>query len=200
MEVREPAVAYGKQKFTIEEYLVMEETAIEKHEYYKGEVFAMPAVKLPHNIISMNLFGEIGIKLKGKKCQLFGSNMRLHIEANKFFIYSDISIICGEPETLNNDDWNVLNPAVIIEILSPSTKNYDRGEKFKLYRNIPTLKEYILVDSQSVDIEIFRLNEARHWELEEYNSLEEMLFIQTINEHIGLAEIYAGVQLEARKQ
>ena len=90
-----------------------------------------------------------------------------------------------------------MNPAVIVEILFPSTRNYDRGEKFKLYRDIPTLKEYILVDSESVHIEIFRLNATRHWELEEYNSVEEMLFIHTINEHIALADIYAGVKLES---
>ena len=195
MEVREPAVAYGKQKFTIEEYLAMEEAATEKHEYYKGEIFAMSGPKMPHNIISRNLLIGLGIKLKGKKCQPFSSDMRVHIEANTLFTYPDISIICGEPETLNNDDWNILNPAVIIEILSPSTKNYDRGEKFKLYRDIPTLKEYILVDSESMHIEIFRLNEAKHWELEEYHSTEQALYIKTINENISITDIYEGVKL-----
>ncbi|MFT3700742.1 MAG: Uma2 family endonuclease [Agriterribacter sp.] len=169
MEVREPAVAYGKQKFTIEEYLAMEEAATEKHEYYKGEIFAMSGTKMPDNTVFKNLFGELTIKLKGKKCQPFGSNMRVHIEANTLFTYPDISIICGEPETLNNDDWNVLNSAVIVEILSPSTKNYDRGEKFKLYRDIPTLKEYILVDSENVNVEIFRLNESSHWDWKNTN-------------------------------
>ncbi|MBX3254254.1 MAG: Uma2 family endonuclease [Chitinophagaceae bacterium] len=196
MELREPAVAYGKQKFTIEEYLAMEEAAIEKHEYYKGEIFAMSGPKIPHVTIAGNLFTELGIKLKGKKCRPYGSDMRVHIKANTLFTYPDISIICGEPETLNNDNWNVLNPAVIIEILSPSTKNYDRGEKFKLYRDIPTLKEYILVDSETIHIEIFRLNEANHWELEEYNAAEEILCIKTINENISLADIYADVKLE----
>ena len=107
-----------------------------------------------------------------------------------------MNIACGEPETLNNDNLNVLNPAVIIETLSPSTGNYDRGEKFKLYRDIPTLKEYILVDSESTHVEIFRLNVTHHWELEEYGTIEEMLFIQTINENIALADIYAGVKLK----
>ncbi|MCO5239898.1 MAG: Uma2 family endonuclease [Chitinophagaceae bacterium] len=194
MEVREPAVAYGKQKFTIEEYLAMEEAATEKHEYYKGEIFAMSGPKMPHNIIFRNLFVGLANKLNGKRCQPFGSDMRVHIEANTLFTYPDISIICGEPETLNNDNWNVVNPAVIIEILSPSTKNYDRGEKFKLYRDIPTLKEYILVDSENIHIEIFRLNQSNHWELEEYSSSEETLYIRTINENISIADIYNGVE------
>jgi Uma2 family endonuclease len=196
MELREPAVAYGKQKFTIEEYLAIEKAAIEKHEYYRGEIFAMSGAKMPHIRISRNLLVGLTNKLNDKRCQPYGSDMRIHIETNTLFTYPDISIVCGEPETLNNDNWNILNPAVIIEILSPSTKNYDRGEKFKLYRDIPTLKEYILVDSESIHIEIFRLNATHHWELEEYNAVEEMLFIQTINEHIALADIYAGVKLE----
>ena len=83
----------------------------------------------------------------------------------------------------------------MIEVLSKSTKNYDRGEKFKLYRDIKNLKEYVLVDSQSLHIEVFRLNENNHWELEEYNAAEKMLYITTINENIALADIYAGVQL-----
>ncbi|MFT4017842.1 MAG: Uma2 family endonuclease [Agriterribacter sp.] len=119
----------------------------------------------------------------------------IHIEANTLFTYPDISIICGEPETHNDDDWNILNLAVIIEILSPSTKNYDRGEKFKLYRDIPTLKEYILVDSESVHIEIFRLNAVGHWELEEYKSTEKIIYIKTVDEHIPVADIYEGVKL-----
>ncbi len=196
MEVKEPAVAYGKQKFTIEEYLAMEDST-EKYEYYRGEIFAMSGAKLPHNTISRNMLIGLGIKLNGKKCQPFGSDQRIHIEANTLFTYPDISIICGEPETLNNDNWNVVNPAVLIEILSPSTKNSDRGEKFKLYRDIPTLKEYILVDSESMHVEIFRLNESDHWELEEYNSAEEILYIRTINENIPIADIYTGVKWEA---
>jgi len=197
MEVKEPAVAYGKQKVSIEEYLEMEQSSIEKHEYYKGEIFAMSGAKMPHNTISKNLLGTLFTKLKGKKCQPYGSDVRIHIESNTLFAYPDISIICDEVITRNNDDFNVLNPVVIIEILSQSTKNYDRGEKFKLYRDIMTLKEYILVDSESVHIEAFGLNEHNHWELEEYNAITENLQIKSINENILLSEIYGGVKMEA---
>lgn len=94
-------------------------------------------------------------KLKGKSCQPFGSDQRIHIEKNTLFTYPDISVICGELKTLNNDEWNILNLTVLSEILSPSTKNYDRGEKFKLYRDIPTLKEYILIDSEKYILKHF---------------------------------------------
>jgi len=195
MEIREPAVAYGKEKISIEEYLEMENAAVEKHEYYRGEIFAMSGAKVPHNIITKNLLGNLFNKLKGKGCQPYGSDTRIHISSNTLFTYPDISIICGEVITLNDDDYNVLNPTAIIEVLSKSTKNYDRGEKFKLYRDIPTLKEYILADSESVHIEVFRLNEKSHWELEEYNSINDLLYLKVIEEKFPLSEIYEGVKM-----
>ena len=195
MEVKEPAVAYSNQKISVEEYLAIENSAIEKHEYYQGEVFAMSGAKLPHNQITSNLIGELKTKLKGKKCKPFGSDLRIHIPSNTLFTYPDISIFCGDVITLNDDQYNALNPIVIIEVLSSSTKNYDRGEKFKLYRDIATLKEYILVDSESLHIEVFRLNENNHWELEEYNDAENYLQIKAINETLLIAEIYDGVKL-----
>ena len=193
-EVREPAIAYGKQKFTIAEYLEMENNAVEKNEYYKGEVFAMSGAKLNHNIVSRNLITALGNKLKGKPCKPFGSDMRIHIPSNTLFTYPDISIVCGKVESLNDDDFNFLNPTVIIEILSKSTKNYDRGDKFKLYRDIPTLREYILVDSEKLGIEVFRLNATNHWELEEYKLMTETLIIKAVEVEIAIEEIYEGVE------
>lgn len=192
-EVREPAIAYGKQKFTIEEYLEWELDQVEKHEYYQGEIFAMSGALMKHNKIFSKLFLALGNKLKGKSCQPYGSDTRVHIPSNTLFTYPDIVIICGKEETLNDDKFNVLNPTVIIEILSRSTKNYDRGEKFKLYRDIPTLKEYILVDSESIGIENFRINENSHWELEEYQSITETLFVKSLGIEIAFQEIYEGL-------
>ncbi|MEO6636645.1 MAG: Uma2 family endonuclease [Ginsengibacter sp.] len=195
MEAREAAVAYSNTKFSIEEYLELENAWDEKHEYYKGEIFAMSGAKVPHNAIGGNLFASLFNKLKGKKCKPYNSDQRIHIQSNTLFTYPDISIICGEIITLNNDDYNVLNPSVIIEVLSKSTKNYDRGEKFKLYRAIPTLREYILVDSESIHIEVFRLNDNQHWELEEYNSTTDVLHVKAIDEKVQLEEIYDGVKV-----
>ncbi|HYK45626.1 MAG TPA: Uma2 family endonuclease, partial [Parafilimonas sp.] len=130
------------------------------------------------------------------KCQPYGSDQRIHIPSNTLFTYPDISIVCGEIITLNEDEFNVLNPSVIIEVLSRSTKNYDRGEKFKLYRDIATLKEYILVDSESVHIEVFRLNDRNHWELEEYHDMADFVAIKAINEDISVADIYDGVKMQ----
>ncbi len=122
--------------------------------------------------------------------------MRVHVEKNTLFTYPDISVVCGKPETLNNDNFNLLNPTVLVEVLSKSTKSYDRGDKFKLYRDIPTLKEYILIDSLSISIEVFRINEKSHWELEEYKVIEETLSLPVLQLTIPITDIYDGVTFE----
>lgn len=195
MQVREPAVAYGKRNLTIEEYLEFEKTSEEKHEYYKGEIFAMSGSKVPHNTIAMNLSGILVQKLKGKSCKPFNSDQRIYIPQNSLFTYPDISVVCGKIETKDNDDWNLLNPTVIIEVLSKSTRDYDMGGKFALYRDIPTLKEYILIDSQSLNVYAFRINDGGHWELEEYKRMEDVLNVRILELSIPLAEIYEGVSL-----
>jgi Uma2 family endonuclease len=192
MEVREPAIAYGKQRLTIEEYLEFEKTSDVKHEYYQGEIFAMAGARIAHNMVVMNCTVGLGSRLRGKPCKPFNSDQRIHIPKNIFFTYPDISIVCGEIITLNNDEFNLLNPSVIIEVLSPGTKNYDRAEKFILYRDITSLKEYILIDSQFVNVEAFRLNKTGHWELEEFRSLNDTLFLPSIDVSLPLKEIYEG--------
>lgn len=195
MEIKEPALAYHRKNWTIEEYLQMEEAADEKHEYYQGEIFTMSGAKLPQNIVTRNIYGALLQKLKGKSCQPFGSDLRVHIPSNTLFTYPDISIFCDEVKTLSDDEFNALNPTVLFEILSTSTRNYDRINKFNLYREIPTLKEYILVDSLSISVEAFHINEKGKWELREYKKIEESFSLQTIDFNLPLQEIYEGTKL-----
>lgn len=195
MEVKEPAIAYNKQKVSIEDYLERENASREKHEYYKGEIFAMSGAKVPHVMVCDNILAALKQKLKGKPCKPFGSDLRIHIEANTLFTYPDISIACGDIVTLNNDNFNVLNPSALIEVLSDSTKNYDRGDKFKLYRDIPSLKEYVLVDSENIGVEIFRLNAAQRWELEEYNKASKGFDIRAVDVFLEMEDVYEGVRL-----
>jgi Uma2 family endonuclease len=192
--VREPISEYANQKISIEEYLAFDRGAQEKHEYYKGEVFAMSGAGKRHNIISSNLIISIGNLLKGKSCFPYGSDMRLHIPQNSLITYPDISIYCGE---LNDDleDDNAINPTVIIEILSPSTRDYHRGGKFKLYREITSLKEYVLVDTESILVEVFRVNQTGHWELEEYKSPYSILEFASMSISVALKDIYQGTKL-----
>ena len=193
MEVREPLVVYGKKKLTVAEYLEYEKSTGEKHEYYQGEVFAMAGAKVAHNRIVTRLTGLLAQQLRGKTCEPFNSDQRIHIPDNSLFTYPDISIVCGPVKTLNNDDYNVLNPAVIIEVLSPGTKNYDRNEKFQLYKDIPALKEYILLDSECIHIEAFRIKTKNHWENAEYKTSYQTLAIPAIDINIPVFDIYENI-------
>ena len=168
IEVREPVAVYNKTKFTVEEYLQFEKTSSEKHEYFKGEIFALAGAGPRHNLIFSNLFGDLAYKLKGKTCRPFGSDV---------------------------DQDSVTNPTVIIEILSPSTKDYDRGGKFLLYRDIPTLKEYILIDTGAIFIEAHRINKSGHWELEDIKGSEATLNIEAVGLSFPLREIYEDTKL-----
>lgn len=195
MEVREPDVAYGKRKFTIEEYLELENAATEKHEYYQGELFAMSGAKISHVIVSRNLLVALANKLKGKPCQPYGSDARIYIEKNTLFTYPDLSIVCGDLQSLNDDHLNILNPSIIFEVLSPSTKQYDRGEKFMLYRDIPTLREYIVVDPEAAHIEAWHINANGNWELQEYKDIASTLQLPTILVNVALKDIYEGTEV-----
>lgn len=190
-EVKEAAVSYNKQHYTVEEYLQMERASNEKHEYYQGEIFAMAGANHRHNFIFSNVFGEISIQLKNSNCRPFGSDMRMHIPENTLFTYPDISIYCGNPTIINED--TLIQPTIIIEILSKSTRDYDRGTKFNLYRDIPTLKEYMLIDTEKVTIEVFRINTHNKWELQEYKTLQQTVQLPTVGISFSMQEIYNGI-------
>ena len=181
-----------RQDYTIEEYLEMENTAIEKHEYYQGQISLMSGSKLQHITVTRNLMIELGTKLKGKPCRPYGSDARIHVEKNTLFTYADLTVICGEMKSLNDDDYNFINPTIIFEVLSRSTRNYDRTTKFKLYRDIPTLKEYVMVETESVGIEAWHLNNKGHWELKEYKSLTDALLLPSVQVSVELKDIYDG--------
>lgn len=179
---------------TQEDFLNAERLATEKHEYFKGEVFAMSGASIPHNMIFSNTYGELTSHLKGKNFRPFGSDLRIHIPKNTLYTYPDISIICGEIETTDDKFDTATNPSVIIEILSASTKNYDKGQKFSLYREIESLKEYILIDSEQIVVEKFFRNDDNSWLLTEYKSIESSFSIATIGLELKLADVYFDVK------
>ena len=183
-------------KYTIAaDYLNAERLALDKHEYFQGEIFAMSGASIPHNRIFSNTFGDICFKLRGKKCEPFGSDLRIHIPKNSLFTYPDISIICGEIETTDDKFDTITNPSVIIEILSPSTRDYDIGKKFYLYRDIQSLKEYILIDSEKITVEKYIRNNDNSWLLTEYKSIEDSFSIETVGLEMQLSDVYFGVKM-----
>lgn len=155
----------------------------------------MSGSSIRHNVIFKNTYIGLGIRLQGKCCQPYGSDMRIDIPQNTLFTHPDISIICDEVILSDADEATAILPTVLIEIRSPITRDDDRGSKFKLYRDIPSLKEYIFIDSEAIGIKVFCLNTAGHWEQEEYQALDETLYIHAIETSIPLSEIYAGTKI-----
>ena len=189
--VNEPALKYNN--ISAEEYLKQERAATEKHEYYQGEIFAMSGASKEHNEIFSNFFGDIAHQLKGKGCKPYGSDFRVHIPKNTLYTYPDIIIVCGEPEFTDDKMDTVTNPSVIVEILSKSTRNYDKGEKFTLYRDITTLKEYILVDTEKIHVEKHIRHADNSWQLTDYRYIEEYFTIDCVQISLLLKDIYDGV-------
>jgi Uma2 family endonuclease len=193
-EVKEPAPKYNY--VSQEDYLAMERASETKHEYYKGEVFAMSGASWEHNVIAKNINTLVLPFLKGKPCDMFGSDLRIHIPENTLYTYPDFSIICGKPDTTDEEKDSIVKPSAIIEILSKSTKDYDRGSKFMLYRSIKTLKEYITIDSLSISVEIYTRQENNTWLLSEFKQLSESFVISTIGLTLLLKDVYEDVSIE----
>lgn len=176
--------------------MAFERAALDKHEYYKGEVFAMSGNTMRHNQIQVNAIGEIRNHLKGKPCRIFGSELRVHVPLNEWYTYPDAIIVCDEPQLQDEEFDTLLNPTVIIEILSKSTQSYDRGDKFSLYRSIPSFQEYILIHSDKVAIEQFNRQPNGSWVMKEFGEEGEQLFIQTIQFALPLTQLYERVKFK----
>ncbi|HWV33076.1 MAG TPA: Uma2 family endonuclease [Dyadobacter sp.] len=187
--------AVAIKMYTQEEYLELERAAEYKSEYYRGEIFAMSGASRYHNRITENLSIEIGSFLKGKSCQSFSRDMRVHIPENTLYTYPDLLIVCGKPEFLDNQTDTLLNPSVIIEVLSPSTEGYDQGKKFHLYRSLRMLTEYVLIDSQEVRAEVYRKASNGIWALvSEADDLEGSIEIGHIGLTLKMSDIYAQTE------
>ena len=132
------------KKLTPQEYPAIERAVDSKSEFFDGEVFAMAGTSKEHSIITVNLTGEFHAALRRKVCQPFSSDLRVKVSANGFYIYSDLTIVCGPVDVEDEQADVLLNPTLIIEVLSPGTERYDRGKKFDLYRELDSLKEYVL--------------------------------------------------------
>ncbi len=176
------------------EYLEAERKAVEKHELMNGKIITMQGASLRHNRIVKNLISSIDAKLKGGGCEVFPSDLRVNIPATNSFCYPDLTIVCGKPELLDEQFDNLLNPSVIIEVLSPSTESYDRGNKFFTYQLIPSLKEYILVDSADAAVQTIVKKDDGLWKFDTLTGMAAILTLATIDQQILLSDIYRNVE------
>ncbi len=178
--------------FTRDEYFDLEKSAEIKHEFFNGEIFAMSGGSFNHARISGNTFSAFNVKLRGKCCTPTNSDMRIETP-NGLITYPDTAIFCGTPE-LTENQCALLNPVVIIEVLSPSTRRYDEGGKFTLYRSIPSFQDYLLIDSEKVFVQHFHKISHNEWLLHDYFDLSDSIVLSSIQETIHLHEIYDGIQ------
>jgi Uma2 family endonuclease len=172
-----------------QEYLERERLA-EYSEFYRGETFAMVGGTPRHSLIKSNALGEILFRLKGRLCTAYNSDLRILIAATGLYTYPDISVIRGELQFDDAKRDTVLNPTLIVEVLSDSTEAYDRGKKFEHYRKIPTFREYILVSQDSPKLERFTRNPDDTWTLTVVTGLDQSLDLVTIGVTLPLAEVY----------
>jgi Uma2 family endonuclease len=188
-----------QHRYTPEEYLALERKADYRSEYSAGEIFAMSGASEPHNVITTNLVREISQQFKGRPCRVYASDMRVKVSATGLYTYPDVVALCGEPQFDDRQKDTLLNPTVLIEVLSPSTEAYDRGQKSMQYRRLPSLEEYLFIAQDRVQVEHYQRQPSGQWLLSEASTLHETITLPSISCVLALAEIYDKVALEAEQ-
>lgn len=187
--------AKPKHNYSIEEYLAIERTGPLKHEFYRGEIFALAGSSEAHNLILTNILMSLGMQLRKRPCKVYPSDMRLKISKTGLYTYPDISIVCEPPQFDDSKQDTLLNPIIVIEILSPSTERYDRGKKFQNYRTITTLQEYVLVSQDDYHIERYTNHHQGNWLLTTYDGRDTTVPLKTINCTLLLDDVYDKVDI-----
>jgi len=180
-------------RLTADQYLEIERAAPYKSEYYDGIMYAMPGVSWKHALITANLGAELHNALKASSCSAVTSDMRVRIAIGGLFAYPDVVVVCDQPGFTDAHVDTLLNPQVLIEVLSPSTEAYDRGFKSQQYRKLESLQEYALTSQSEPRIEVFRRQSGTQWVLTEFAGLESACRFDTLNVSIPLADIYDKV-------
>lgn len=184
-------------KLSVEEYLKLDRAAEVKSEYHDGEMFPIEAISLVHGYISLNLGGWLKQSLKPGACRGIGVSIRVRVSPSKYVV-PDFVVFCGEPELTDEQQDTLTNPKTILEILSPSTANYDFGEKFKLYRRLPTFDEYVLISQDSARVETYFKTPENQWILSTYAGLDAIVPLRSLDTSIPMAEIYDDIELPAQ--
>ena len=179
------------------DYLTVERLGLEKHEYYQGQVTAMAGAQLAHNQIQGNCQGELRSRLRGKGCTAMGSDMRVHLPVHAFYTYPDVVVYCGKPQLLDRHADTLLNPTLLVEVLSPSTRTYDLGEKALRYHAIPSLQYYLIVDSARVYALLHTRGErAGEWLTREYLVVEDVISLPALAVELPLRDVYENVDFD----
>lgn len=186
--------AVPKPIYNADQYLALEEAAEYRSQFYFGEIFAMAGASRRHNVASGNVYAFIHAQLRGRSCEVYQNDMRVKVNTD-FYTYPDIVIVCGEPTIEKRNGENLLNPTVLIEVLSPSTEKFDGGDKFRFYRLMPSLREYVLVSQDRVSVEHYFRQEDNSWLYTALNDYEDVLELPSVSCSINARDIYDKVDL-----
>ena len=200
------AASAAQTRLTPEEYIAFErkvlpDADIIRHEYINGELIAMSGASRAHNLITGNIFGELRTLLRGSRCETYMGDMRVSTPTTASYFYPDVTVVCEEPRFEDDVFDTLLNPIILAEVLSPSAEVYDRREKFAHYRQLPSLQEYVLVSQDKVLVEHYRRQEKQenasiarqNWIFTDFQELEEILPLASIQCELPLQEIYERV-------
>jgi len=182
--------------FTEAEYLALERSSETKHEFVRGAIVAMAGAWPPHNILAARLTIALGGVLSGKPCEVMTSDQRIHVPAKRLYAYPDVTVACGKRAYDDEEPPSLLNPTLIVEVTSKSTKDYDRGSKFLDYQSIESLREYVVVSHEEIRIEHHQRLESGQWLTTILQGLDAELSIALADAPIPLERIYGGVDLE----
>ena len=185
--------AEPQQQLTVGEYLALERESETRHEYLDGEIFAMSGASQAHNLIGTNIVGALHPQLKRSGCEQYANDMRVWIPTAGLYTYPDVVVVCDPPRFEDDERDTLLNPGLVLEVLSPSTEDYDRGRKFAYYRSINSLQIYVLVAQDRSHVEVFTRQPDDRWLLWETEDASAGLELPAIGASLALAEIYDRV-------
>jgi Uma2 family endonuclease len=182
-----------EHRYSEEEYLAIERASDTKNEYLDGIIYAMGGASPAHVQIVGNVAGELRSRLRDTPCVVYSTDLRVRVTRDGLYAYPDVLVVCGEPEFVDGDLDTLTNPLLIVEVLSDSTKNYDRGEKFERYRANPGFREYVLIAQDKIHVERYVRQADGTWVLHETNKLEEEIELTSVGCRLPLSEIYFKV-------
>lgn len=195
MAVRLAMGALPKMKLSVEEYLILDRQAERNSEYHDGELFPIIDATRQHSSIAFNLGMVFGPRLRNSGCQGLMSPLRLRVSPTKY-VFPDFIIVCGKAVLTDEHRDTITNPKVILEILSPSTADYDHGGKFELYRMLPSLEEYLLVSQDKPLVEIFRKQSPNDWSLQIVSDFDALVRIHSLGIEFPLGDLHEGIEFE----
>ena len=179
-----------------EEYLRLERQAEYKSEYVNGEIFAMTGASRKHNLVAGNIFRELGQQLRSRQCEAYVGDMRVKVTATGLYTYPDVVVVCGEPKFEDTFVDTLLNPTLLVEVLSQSTERYDRIAKSSYYRTLDSLSEHLLVAQDEVRLEQYVKQTDGRWVLFEYSALENVVELSSISCSLALRDVYDKVSFD----